>query len=445
MKILVVSHGFPPRGGWGTEFYTHSLVHGLAARGHAVSVLHPVRDGARPRYALDRVEEEGIPIFLLANPGDPKKRFAPSYADPRIEGLFAAFLSRERPDLVHFTYLLWGLSVRLPAVARAAGVASVVTLTDYGLLCHRGQLLDEQAARCSGPESPAKCARCVRTPGPWDGGGAERLARRLAGSAAAALGGLGRVPAARDLARREEVVRAALADVERFIAPTAVLGATFVQWGLPRDRVERLVYSFPEEEYAGVRSVPPPVRPRLGYLAQLAPHKGLDTLVAAAGLVAGRRGATGWEVVLHGAAEGGRHRRFAPGVLARADRRVIRAGHPFPPADAPRVLAGLSALVLPARWDENAPLSLLQARAAGVPVVASAVPGIAEIVEDGRHGRLVPPDDVPALARALEEVIDGRLGRIASPGLPLAFPAHLDTVERIHAAARAATAAGGRA
>jgi len=91
--------------------------------------------------------------------------------------------------------------------------------------------------------------------------------------------------------------------------------------------------------------------------------------------------------------------------------------------------------VLPSRWDENAPLSVLQARTVGVPVVGTNVGGIAEVVEDGRHGRLVPPDDPAALARAMEEVVDGRLGRIAEPGLPLSLPDHLDAVERIHRAA----------
>ncbi len=52
MKILVVSNGFPPRGKWGTEFYTKELVIGLVGRGHDVSVLHPDRSGSESRYRL---------------------------------------------------------------------------------------------------------------------------------------------------------------------------------------------------------------------------------------------------------------------------------------------------------------------------------------------------------------------------------------------------------
>ena len=85
MKVLVVSNGYPPRGGFGTEFYTRELVRGLARRGHAVSVLHPERSGARERFTVERVEEDGVPLALLHNPGDADKRFATSYRDERVE------------------------------------------------------------------------------------------------------------------------------------------------------------------------------------------------------------------------------------------------------------------------------------------------------------------------------------------------------------------------
>ena len=96
MRILVVSNGYPPRGGFGTEFYTRELVLGLARRGHFASVLHPERGGGRPRYALERVSEDGVPIALLHNPGDPRKRFESSYRDEGVERAFAEHLERER-------------------------------------------------------------------------------------------------------------------------------------------------------------------------------------------------------------------------------------------------------------------------------------------------------------------------------------------------------------
>jgi glycosyltransferase involved in cell wall biosynthesis len=75
--------------------------------------------------------------------------------------------------------------------------------------------------------------------------------------------------------------------------------------------------------------------------------------------------------------------------------------------DAARVrglLQGAAALVVPSTY-EGMPLVVLEAMEAGVPVVASRVSGIPEVVEDGVTGWLVPPEDPPALAAALAEVL----------------------------------------
>jgi glycosyltransferase involved in cell wall biosynthesis len=71
-----------------------------------------------------------------------------------------------------------------------------------------------------------------------------------------------------------------------------------------------------------------------------------------------------------------------------------------------RLLAGAAALVVPSIY-EGMPLVVLEAMAAGVPVVASAVSGIPEVVVDGETGWLVPPENPKALAAALDEVLTG--------------------------------------
>jgi glycosyltransferase involved in cell wall biosynthesis len=68
--------------------------------------------------------------------------------------------------------------------------------------------------------------------------------------------------------------------------------------------------------------------------------------------------------------------------------------------DVPAVLAGADVLTAPSR-NEGMGRALVEAMALGVPVVGAAVGGIPAVIVDGESGRLVPPEDVDALARAL--------------------------------------------
>lgn len=72
--------------------------------------------------------------------------------------------------------------------------------------------------------------------------------------------------------------------------------------------------------------------------------------------------------------------------------------------DIPAVLNALDILVLPS-YVEGAPNIVMEAMAAGVPVVATAVSGTPELVRDGIEARLLEPRDSGALARALVEVL----------------------------------------
>jgi glycosyltransferase involved in cell wall biosynthesis len=69
-------------------------------------------------------------------------------------------------------------------------------------------------------------------------------------------------------------------------------------------------------------------------------------------------------------------------------------------ADVPRCLDAIDVLALPS-LHEGMPLTVIEAAAAGRPVVATAVDGTPEVVRHGETGYLVPPADPPALARAL--------------------------------------------
>jgi len=134
--------------------------------------------------------------------------------------------------------------------------------------------------------------------------------------------------------------------------------------------------------------------PRAAFVGRLAPEKGLGALVEAWPIV--RRAHPGARLALIGE---GPERPSLEGLIGRLG---LRGAVELPgvSADPAADLRAADLFVLPSR-EEGMSIALLEAMALGVPAVASAIPGNAAILADGVHGRLAPPDDPAALARAI--------------------------------------------
>jgi glycosyltransferase involved in cell wall biosynthesis len=153
-----------------------------------------------------------------------------------------------------------------------------------------------------------------------------------------------------------------------------------------------------------------PVR-RVGVVANLRSVKGLETLIEAAARLAPVSSDVVWEV-----AGEGEHRPVLEQAL-REKRLAERFSLPGALADIPAFLASLAVAVLPSRA-EGMSNALLEYMAAGRPIVATAVGGNGELIQNGIHGLLVPPDDAGSLARAIGRLLDNpdlacRLGSAA--------------------------------
>lgn len=132
-------------------------------------------------------------------------------------------------------------------------------------------------------------------------------------------------------------------------------------------------------------------------VANLRPEKSHETLIAAAAQLAGVCPGLRYQIVGDGV------RRQELEALARArgvDHLIDFLGHR---EDVPALLAAADVFVLPSR-SEAFPNGVIEAMAAGLPVVACSVGGLLDLVETGRTGILVPPSDPEPLAAALESL-----------------------------------------
>ena len=142
-----------------------------------------------------------------------------------------------------------------------------------------------------------------------------------------------------------------------------------------------------------------PAGPKILWVNRLDPQKGFEIMLRAFERLAREVGEAHLLV-----AGDGRDRvllRSLPGDLRS---RILRLGT-VPHAELPRYHAAADVFVAPATGQESFGIVLVEAMAAGVPVVASDIAGYREVVRDGVDGLLVPPGDPNALAGAIRRVL----------------------------------------
>jgi len=415
MRILLIAHGYPPAAAGGTEVYTRELARALATPGtppgDEVIVLTRDADPCRPEYSVSRRADGPVRVVGINNTFQACVSFEDSYANPALLQIAMREMAAVAPDVVHVQHLTC-LSTGLPAGAAALGVPVVMTLNDYWMVCHRGQLFDLNRESCDGPFDGG-CSTCL-PPGALAPPAVVRAGRV---ARASAIPGLSLVthhatsvfelftPAAstkKATLQRLRHMQAAAAHVDLFLAPSATLEERFIRFGLPRHKLRRCGQGINLARFADQRRPPAGVL-RIGYAGGIIPSKAPHLLLdAASGLDPSRISVDviGQASPFHGDDD------YAREVSSLLTRPFVRRIGSVPPDRMPGALASVDVLVVPSVWIENAPFIIHEAFAAQVPVVAANLGGMAEMVRDGIDGLLFEPGDAGALRAALARILD---------------------------------------
>jgi glycosyltransferase involved in cell wall biosynthesis len=217
------------------------------------------------------------------------------------------------------------------------------------------------------------------------------------------------------------LLRERAADVDLFL-PVSRWYARFMacQMAIPEERLVVVPVGIDADAFAARPGGLPFDPPVIGYLSRLSERMGAGLLADAAVLILEGGKFPGLRLRL----TGGSTSADSP-LAASIRRRLARAGgraefvHTFGQDDRAHFLASLTVLSVPAPEGEAFGTFLLEAMAAGVPVVQPRAGGFTELVEDTRGGLLCEPGSVESLASALEGLLSDRdrttaLGRAGS-------------------------------
>lgn len=378
MRILHISSLYPPHIHGGAERVAAMLAESQAAAGNEVAVtsIVPCQDPVR--------ERNGVRLFPIRNTNpcwvdDLTARAAPMRMANKLititnlsvtQGVAQA-VREWRPDVVHSHCM----SLLPPTVWRAAafgGAAVVHTLHDYDLLCAVSTLF--RSGKNCGRKRRAICSAS----GGWKG---------------------------MFLSHIDHVV-----GVSRAVLDEHVARGVFAQW--PPER-RHVVWNGTALERRTRPERPPGSPFTFGYLGRLVPEKGVGLLIDACRQMA----ADDWRL------------RVAGEAPVDSPFRAQASGLPIEFCgfvDTAAFLDTIDVLVVPSVWRDPFPTVILEAKAAGVPVIGSLRGGIPEAIGDEGCGWTYDPDDRQALGGRMSAVASA--GRAALPGVG-AFARALDAID----------------
>jgi glycosyltransferase involved in cell wall biosynthesis len=356
VRILLVTDWLEERGGM--ESYFATLRAGLVSAGHDVRMLTSTAGSAA----------DGTADYRAYGANKPAAQALLQVVNPFAVAKVRAAARDLRPDLALVGMVEQHLS---PAVfAALRGIATVLVIGDYKPICPIHSKLLPDGSLCREPAGPV----CWR-------GGCVGLAHWL-----------------RDQPRYA-LLRSGVARVEHVIACSSWLSRALGEAGID---AEALAMPTPPPSPGYMRT--PAAHPLFVFVGRLRREKGVAPLLRA--FARAREACPEIELRLVGDGEERASLERLVASLELGSSVVFRGW--VGPQEIERELGASSASVAPSLWAE--PLGLVAAEAVvrGVPVVASATGGLAEIVEHGRSGLLFPNGDEAALARCLSDIAAGR-------------------------------------
>ncbi|MGB3552973.1 MAG: glycosyltransferase family 4 protein [Candidatus Binatus sp.] len=405
MKTLHLPFCFYPDPVGGTEIYVEALAIWLRKLNVEAEIAVPAPDQRSYRYNDLTVHRFAI--------GTPSLADLYGLGDPVAAQSFAKVLESCAPDVVHLHSWTAGVSIRVLRIAKAAGIPVVFTYHTPTVSCVRGTLLRWGLEQCDGDLESAPCAACM-----LQGKGLSRpLSIALAslpvaiGERVGKLGLEGRlmtaVRASELIHLRKDALRGLFAEADALVAVCNWVYDLMLRNGVDKSKltISHHALSNPAQPNYPGESRRAGDDIRIAFLGRLAREKGIDILLAAMRRISSPR----LKLDIFGIANDSEAQSVKRTVVDASDER-IRLLPPFANVNAISELRGYDCLAVPSQWLETGPLVVLEAFAAGIPVIGSNLGGIAELVEHEKNGLLVEPASIEAWAAALNRLL-------AEPGL----------------------------
>jgi glycosyltransferase involved in cell wall biosynthesis len=406
MKICIATHHFPPKYYAGAELYAYLLARHLIESGNEVEVvtIESIEDGRLEPACVTDVYN-GIKVHRLSyNHHLAERPFQLLYRNPYLGKWFRKYLHEFRPDLMHVNsgYLLGGTVIE---EAKSLGIYTALTLHEYWFVCPINSLLRPNGHVCDKPVQPAQCKWCMLTKKRRYRIIDEKLNGKVGdayvrvASSAAFQETVSQDADIRDIRDRREYLSHVFNLVDLVISPSKFLIEKMESYGFDHPNMIQLPYGLENIPDNPTQREVNPDKLTLGYRGRISPEKGIDILIRAMKMT------TGDKLSLHVYGELSGKEPYGKKLLelAKGDDRIQFMGR-YNNADLPDILSSIDVTVVPSRWYENQPYTILESFAYGIPVIATDLGGMTEMINHGVDGLLFERNNAKDLAHQLQRL-----------------------------------------
>lgn len=369
MKVLYVSNYYPPYFIGGAELIAHQHVKQLKLLGCKCAVFAGEVTGGSPPMRVRQDVFEGIQVFRVAIPERQVSFQRANFYNHAIERHFVDVLECKRPDLVHF-HNLPGLSVDLIDLARKNGCATVLTVHDHWGFCHRQTLTKPDGAVCT---DFTACSNCLGVYIDFD-------------------------KTEQPIGKRNSYVRERLRRLDLLISPSQYLADQYIFAGYAPKQTAVLGNGVDLASFIGTNApLAASHEVRFGIACCLEEHKGVRHILDAIAALPQETRAK-----FYFAGKGPLDHVIVHFINNNQNGNRVNFCGAFEYSAMNKFYRSIDVFVSASQWPENQPLTIMEAMASGVAVIAPDIGGITEMVRHGSAGLITPVRDVSALASAFQ-------------------------------------------
>jgi glycosyltransferase involved in cell wall biosynthesis len=398
VRVVETAGFYFPDSVGGTEVYVKSLARELQASGIECVIAAPFLSDQPSHYVYD-----GVQVYRYPFPERPFRAEVQGRILPRYSEIFRDWLQEQNADIYHQHSWTLGCGLWHLEAAKRLGLKTIVSVHVPTNICIRGTLLYEGCTPCDGRIVAKRCGSC------WlQSKGVPPAAAWLLAALPQNLAPLARLPwvgpalSAKGLAanHRNNLLRLFSA-ADRVIAVCAWLSDALLANGAPSRKI--VLSRQGVDNSAMLKTLSEINKPsevfRFGFIGRWDVVKGVHIMVNAF-----KRLPKDIPAELHilAVAAGAESKKYREQVRrsAEGDQRIHFLSEATNRGGL-KDLLDVDALLVPSQWLETGPLVVLEAFAAGKPVIGSDLGGIKELVSHGRNGLLVPQGDVTAWTAAM--------------------------------------------